>query len=206
MRIVDISQGMHAAMPVYPGDPPYASEPVCSFESGGDCEVSRISMSTHCGTHIDAPSHMLPDTEAVDQVPLARFIGACRVVTLPRTVITGSMIEELCPVSCERLLLRTDPTGAYPDRGVLNPAALDLDAARLLVQRGICLIGIDSLSIENMERTGGEVHRTLLGAGVSILEGLDLRQAEQGMCCLCAFPLKLEGENGSPCRAVLIYE
>ena len=197
---------VHAAMPVYPGDPPYASEPVCSFESGGDCEVSRISMSTHCGTHIDAPSHMIPHAETMGQVPLERFFGPCSVVTLPCALITGTMIEALCPASCERLLLRTDPTGGYRDRRELNPAAIDLDAARFLVQRGIRLIGIDSLSIENMEQTGGRVHRMLLGAGVTILEGLDLRDAEQGMCCLCAFPLKLVGENGSPCRAVLLYE
>ena len=206
MRIIDISQRITESMPVYPGDPPFRSQPVCLFETGDGCEVSKLTIGTHSGTHIDAPSHMIPGGASLDDVPLDCFIGPCRVLTMLQKVITEDMLRTANIRPGERVLLRTDPTGQAIDAGTLSCAAITPEAARYLAAQKICLVGIDSPSIEDVEQYGGEVHRTLLGAGIPILEGLDLRNAREEKYVLSALPLSLPGENGSPCRAVLIEE
>jgi len=104
----------------------------------------------------------------------------------------------------ERILIRTDPDGHYYREGRFNPAVLSMRAAQYLTQQRIKLIGIDSSSVENMEICDGEIHRMLLRSGVAIIEGLCLAKAIKEHYDLSALPLSLPGENGSPCRAVLI--
>ena len=203
MKIIDISQSLHENMPVYPGDPEFEAQRVYSFTQGDACEVSRIALGSHCGTHVDAPSHMLPNGESIDAISLNSFIGPCCVLTMPCALIEAKMLED-AQVQCgERILLRTDPSGAYSGNG---PASISLSAAQYLAKMSIKLVGIDTPSIEDMEVFGGEVHRKLLRSGIAILEGLCLQEAVDGEYMLSALPLKMKGENGSPCRAVLIRE
>ena len=83
MKIIDISQEIYSGMPVYPGDPSFQARRVNSFKQGDMCEVSEITMGTHCGTHVDAPLHMLPDGAPLESIPLDCFVGKCRVLTVP---------------------------------------------------------------------------------------------------------------------------
>ena len=83
MKIIDISQEIYQGMPVYPGDPTFQSHRVNSFKQGDMCEVSEVTMGTHCGTHIDAPTHMVPDGKPLESFPLDCFIGPCRVLNVP---------------------------------------------------------------------------------------------------------------------------
>lgn len=203
--IIDISQPLHAGMFVYPGDPRFSSRVVNSFRKGNMCEVSELTLGSHCGTHIDAPLHMIPDGETMDSLPLHLFIGPCRVLTMPAAVISERMLAERDIEEGERILLRTDPKGEYRgDR--FNPAVLSMRAAQYLAQKRVRLVGIDSPTVENMELCDGEIHRTLMRAGVAILEGLCLEDATRERYILSALPLRLTGENGAPCRAVLIEE
>ena len=204
--IIDISQELHPGMFVYPGDPRFSSRLVNSFGQGSMCEVSELTIGTHCGTHIDAPLHMLPEGKALEAMPLDLFIGPCRVLTLPAAVVNERMLLEHDIQEGERILLRTDPRGEYREPGRFNPAALSLRAAQLLLQRRVKLVGIDAPTVENMELGDGEIHRMLLGAGIAILEGLCLEGATKECYTLSALPLRLTGENGSPCRAVLVEE
>ena len=207
MKIIDISQRICPEMLVYPGDPCFRSSAVCSFEDGGECAVSEIVMGTHCGTHVDAPSHMLRDGDALEYVPLERFFGPCRVLTVAASVITKEMLLEYHVQSGERILLRTDPDGIYAaDNKVCNPAALSMSAVQHLIDCNVQLIGIDSPTVEDMEVSEGEIHRALLRAGIAILEGLQMEKATGEHYLLSALPLALYGENGSPCRAVLVEE
>ena len=178
-----------------------------SFRHGDICEVSELTIGSHCGTHIDAPLHMIPGGAAIETMPLDCFIGPCRVLTLPAHVITEKMLIEHNVESGERILLRTDPKGAYQAKnGQFNPAVLSMRAAQYLAQKQVKLVGIDSPTVENMEICDGEIHRTLLSAGVAVLEGLCLEQASGENYLLSALPLSLTGENGAPCRAVLVEE
>jgi len=207
MKIIDISQEIRSDMTVYPGDPHFASRPSSSFKHGDICEVSELTIGSHCGTHIDAPLHMIPGGKTIESLPLDCFIGPCRVLTLPAHVITEKMLVEHDVKPGERILLRTDPKGAHQAKnGQFNPAVLSMRAAQHLAQLPVKLIGIDSPTVENMEICDGEVHRTLLKAGVAVLEGLCLEKAINEHYYLSALPLALAGENGAPCRAVLVEE
>ena len=194
-------------MTVYPGDPRFHSHSVSSFKQGDICEVSELTIGSHCGTHIDAPLHMIPGGASLECVPLEAFIGPCRVLTLPTNVVTEKMLMEHNIQCAERILLRTDPEAKHkPKNGEFNPAVLSLRAAQYLVKAGVRLVGIDSPTVENMEAHDGEIHRTLLSGGVAILEGLLLEEAEREHYFLSALPLSLTGGNGAPCRAVLVEE
>jgi len=207
MKIIDISQEIRSDMTVYPGDPSFHSRPSSSFKHGDMCEVSELTIGSHCGTHIDAPLHMIPGGATLESMPLDCFIGPCRVLTLPVNVVTEKMLMECGVKSGERILLRTDPKGEYkPKNGQFNPAVLSVRAAQYLAQTGVKLIGIDAPTVENMEICDGEIHRTLLSNGVAILEGLLLGEATKENYYLSALPLSLTGENGAPCRAVLVEE
>lgn len=204
MKIIDISQRITPDMLVYPGDPRVQIRAVSSFKKGDGCEVSELTLGSHCGTHIDAPSHMIVGGASLDQLPLERFCGTCRVITLPAAVISEKMLIDADIREGERILLRTDPQGKYTSKGRFNPSVLSLRAAQYLAGKKLALLGIDAPTVENVELCDGEVHRALLSAGVILLEGLCLEDAPSGEYLLSAFPLSLVGENGSPCRAVLI--
>ena len=204
--IIDISQELHPGMFVYPGDPRFSARLVNSFRQGNMCEVSEVTIGTHCGTHIDAPLHMIPDGDALEKMPLDRFIGPCRVLTIPAAVVGERMLLEHDIKEGERILLRTDPHGEYRNAGRFNPSVLSVRAAQILAEKRVRLIGIDSPTVENMELCDGEIHRMLMRAGVAILEGLCLEKATKERYLLSALPLNMPGENGSPCRAVLIEE
>lgn len=204
MKIIDISQEIYSGMLVYPGDPSFQERQVSSFRRGDMCEVSEITMGTHCGTHVDAPLHMLPDGAPLENIPLDCFIGECRVLTIPYPIISEKTLEEFQVKPGERILFRTDPNGKYNRHGKFNPAVLSMRAAQYLAQLPVKLIGIDAPTVENMELCDGEVHRALLKAGIPILEGLRLEEVEGENYMLSALPIRLTGENGAPCRAVLI--
>lgn len=205
-KIIDISQKVCPEMAVYPGDPRYQTRTVCSFKLGDMCEVSELTMGSHCGTHIDAPLHMIPDGAGIDAMPLDCFYGPCRVLTIGAAVVTEKMLEDLSIEPGERILLRTDPAGKYAGSNRFNPTVLSMRAAQYLAQRQVRLVGIDAPTVENMELCDGEIHRALLSAGVAILEGVCLKDAVKERYTLSALPLNLIGENGAPCRAVLIDE
>jgi len=207
MKIIDISQEIREDMTVYPGDPSFHRCPSSSFKHGDICEVSELTIGSHCGTHIDAPLHMIPGGATLESMPLDAFIGPCRVLTLPVNVVTEKMLIEHNVKAGERILLRTDPEARYtPKNGEFNPAVLSVGAAHYLAKIGVKLIGIDAPTVENMEICDGEIHRILLSGGVGILEGLLLEKADREHYFLSALPLSLTGENGAPCRAVLVEE
>lgn len=207
MKVIDISQRIQHDMTVYPGDPVFQRHLVSSFKHGNICEVSELTIGSHCGTHIDAPRHMIPGGAPIESIPLEHFIGPCRVLTFQAHIITEKMLIEKQIQEGERILLRTDPRGEYlPVHGQFNPSVLSMRAAQYLAQQKIRLIGIDAPTVENMEICDGEIHRTLLEAGVAILEGLCLTEAAGEHYYLSALPLSLHGENGAPCRAVLVEE
>ncbi|MGN0990409.1 MAG: cyclase family protein [Candidatus Ventricola sp.] len=207
MKIIDISQEIRSDMTVYPGDPRFHSQVCASFKQGDMCEVSELTIGSHCGTHVDAPLHMIPGGATIESMPLDCFVGPCRVLTFDAQVITEKMLVDCQVAEGERILLRTDPKGQYtPKNGHFNPAVLSMRAAQYLAQQHVKLVGIDAPTVENMEICDGEIHRTLLGTGVAILEGLRLEKATGENYFLSALPLSLTGENGAPCRAVLIEE
>jgi arylformamidase len=178
---IDISVQLRDGMVVWPGDPPTRIERISAIERGEAENISAMSLCLHAGTHIDAPLHYFEGGAAIDRLPFDAVIGPARVIL--GADLAGQKIRR-----GERILFKTRNSGVC-----LTP-----EAAECLAARGIRAVGIDDLSI------GGErVHKILLGAGIWIIEGLDLSAVEPGNYDLVCLPLSIPGSDGAPARAVL---
>ena len=183
-RLIDITFPICPRMQVWPGDPEIR------FHPGA---VVRVELGAHTGTHVDAPRHYVEDGATVDQLDLADLCGPCRVLDVAGMdrVQLREAFEECRRDGVGRVLLKAE-----------GGATLDLEGAHAAKRAGLRLVGPESMSIE--EASGdGSVHRTLLEAGILILERLRLDFAAPGDYMLWALPIPLAGLDGAPCRVVL---
>jgi arylformamidase len=169
---------------------------------------SRIEAGVHHGTHIDAPLHFIADGKSIESLPLEVLVGRVTVVALPDVdMITASALDSVSlPSDSERILFKTSNSDLWDDLGHeyrLDCVTVAPDAARRLVDRGVRLVGVDYLSIEEYDLEGNATHKTLLGAGVVIVEGLDLRNVDAGTYEMACLPIKITGSDGAPARVVL---
>jgi len=211
MKFYDITLTIRPSMPVWPGDPKVILDRISKIEEGANANVSKISMSVHTGTHMDAPFHFLKEGKSIDALPLEILIGPAQVVQVPDSVetITAGVLEKAAiGEGVERLLIKTRNSAYWtnPDHAFHTDfLAVEADGAAYLVKRGVKLVGIDYLSIAPYKKSR-PTHETLLKAGMVILEGVDLSAVPAGFYQLICLPLKLGGSDGSPARAVLIEE
>jgi len=193
-------------MPIFPGDVPFALEPVLRIGNGQICNLSKLTLGTHTGTHLDAPWHFDDGGQRIHELDLQRLIGRAYVADLRgHGVITAESLDQSgVPGSCTRLLLKTDNEHLWSEAGFRKDFVyLTGDAADWILNRSIDLIGIDYLSVEEFGAPEPIVHWKLCGAGVIIVEGLDLNEVPPGEYELICLPLKIEGGDGSPVRAIL---
>jgi arylformamidase len=200
MKIIDVTRPLINGMLVYPGD----LIPLFSQADHGRYLISDLHLSSHTGTHIDAPVHYLKSGDTIDTIPLSHLIGRCRVIDMSDAgdLITAEHLDgELEGV--KRLLLKTrfSGKGAFTE----EYPSLALDAACSITDHGIECVGIDSPSIESFN-CDGSVHRQLLGKGCIIIELLDLSDVPKGDYTMVAMPLRLAGLDGSPARVVLMKQ
>ncbi|MEA4853981.1 MAG: cyclase family protein [Christensenella sp.] len=179
IKIIDITLRLDDTIKIYEGDPHVRLEKFFTVENYGYA-VSKLSMGSHSGTHIDAPAHVIDGGRTVREIPLSDLVGDCLVVEIGSGKI---------PKGTKRVLLK----GAAEEETQLSPKT-----AKQLVDAGIRLIGTDALSIGN-----DEVHKIFLSEGICILESLNLKKAAAGKYFLCALPLKID-TDGSPLRACLV--
>jgi len=208
MRIHDISLPISARLPVWPGDPPVVVSFHQHLERGDGCTLSHLSLSTHAGTHVDAPAHFLAGGTTVDTLALAALIGPALVVDVgPVSAITAAVLWDLAiPLQVERLLFRTRNSAKWAageERFGEDFVAITEDGAQWLVERKVRLVGVDYLSVAPFAAPE-PTHRVLLAAGVLVVEGLNLHDVVPGDYELVCLPLRLEGTDGAPARAVLI--
>lgn len=204
MKLYDITVPLSADLPTYPGDPPVTIEPVTRIARGDTANVSRLTLTTHSGTHLDVPLHFRDDGSSVDLLPLSLLVGKARVIDLRGVrAIDRKELARLPVRGEERLLLRTDNSLLWERSGFCTEyACLTPDGADYLLETGAKLIGIDYLSIERFD-SDGAIHRQLLDAGIVILEGLNLDGVEAGEYELLCLPLNVRGGDGAPVRALL---
>lgn len=203
---IDISVPIRDAMVHWPGDPPVAIKLVKDMEHGDTANLSTISMGAHSGTHVDAPIHFIRQGMGVDRMPLDTMVGRARVVEIKDTEAIRP--EELLQHRVrrgERILFKTRNSSRVwqTDEFVEDFVFISDDAARFLVDRDVRLVGIDYLSVGSFKRGGSYAHKTLLGGGVWVIEGLDLSRVIPGKYDLICLPLKLAQGDGAPARAVL---
>jgi arylformamidase len=201
-KLHDISVPINAAMHVYDGNPGFRLELVDSIAAGAHANVSRLDLGVHNGTHVDAPVHFIDGGAGTDSLDLETLIGPASVVDA--TAVSGGLDAEALgalafPNDLTRILFKTSNSQLWSRVSFSRDfVRLTGSGARFLVEKGVRLVGIDYLSIGD-----AEAHRELLSARVIALEGLDLREVEPGKYELICLPVRLEGSDGAPARAIL---
>ena len=200
MKFFDISKDLSAKTIPWPGDTQFQRT-----QSQGTAIVSKLILSTHTGTHIDAPKHFLFKKSGVDQIRLQKLVGTCKVVKVESSpLIQVNDLKGLKIKAGDKILFKTKNGRLLKQKKFIsNYVSLSLTAAQYLAAKKIDLIGIDYFGIEAKSAPGHPVHKTLLAAGIVIVEGLDLSKVGTGTYNLAALPLKIKGGDGSPARVIL---
>lgn len=208
INIYDVTLTISADMPTWPGDPPLVLERVNKIEEGKNANVSKLSLSVHTGTHVDAPFHFLQDGGTVENLSLDVLIGAARVVEIPAAcdVVNAEVLKAAgVQTGIERLLLKTRNSLLWEKqdkRFETGFVGVDLEGAEYLASIGIRLVGIDYLSIAPF-RKSRPTHEVLLKANMVIIEGLNLCDVPAGDYQMYCLPLKLADTDGAPARVIL---
>jgi len=211
VKVFDVSIPIRPDMHVWPGIDPPESKLIFSHANGDGADVTQFSMVVHTGTHVDAPRHFIADGGKVKDMNLEDMVGPAYVGYLPDVdIITAADLEQLpIPAGCERLLLKTKNSQIW-QKGLegfqMKYVYLSHDASSWIVDHGIRLVGVDYLSVDEVETTDSIAHLTILGSGVVIIEGVVLTDVEPGEYQLYCLPLKLENAEGSPARVILVDE
>ncbi|MBI4672167.1 MAG: cyclase family protein [Chloroflexi bacterium] len=208
MQIFDLSVPLRNEMPYYPGDPAPQITRLEDHERGDAWTTTHLSVCAHVGTHVDAPLHRIRGAAPVDALSLQTLIGRAYVVDLS-DVASEIHAEDLearnIPLSAERLVLKTRNARLWAREGFQTDfVALGESGAHWVVERGIRLVALDYLSADLFTAQNFRAHEVLLGARVVIVEGILSGEIAEGWYTLICLPLRLQGADGAPARAVLI--
>lgn len=204
MSIRDISVAIGEGTPEWPGDTPYSCRWTWEIARGDSVNVSEIRSSPHVGTHADAPIHVRDGWPASQELPLEPFLGRAFVLSVDpsNSIIEPAHLASLPSGPVERLLLRSGrgiAAGTFPGSW---PALSDA-SLRLLLDRGLRLLGVDSPSVDARTSTTLDLHKALFAGGAYNIENLDLRGIDDGEYELIALPLKILSADAAPVRALL---
>jgi arylformamidase len=203
VTLIDISPVLSPRVAVWPGDVPFSRAVALSIAGGANIDLSSITTTVHVGAHTDAPSHYVAGGETIEARPLELYYGPCQVVHVH--VERGQRVrpEHLGDIRAPRVLIRT---GTFPDPDDFNQdfAALSPELVEHLVAHGVRLVGIDTPSIDLCHDKVLHTHLAVARHDLAVLEGIVLDHVEAGVYTLVAFPLRIEGADASPVRAVLI--
>jgi arylformamidase len=212
MKIWDISRTLSDDLAEWPGDEPFHFRLTRKIAEGQSVNLGAIGMSVHNGTHADARFHFDTNGESIEKAPLEIYLGRAAVIDLTEAFSQSKekhliTVEDLQPHSEEiaessRLLVKT---GRWTDSTVF-PNQIPVIAANVpswLQKNGVKLLGLDLPSVDEIDSKSLQNHHALAGAGIAIVESLDLSGVGPGIYNFAALPLKIAGGDGAPMRAVL---
>lgn len=206
-ELIDISPRLAPDLAVFPGDTPLSRELLLELERGDPVTLSTLRATVHLGAHVDAPSHYGAGAASIDELPLDRFVGPCRVLHVtvrPGALVSWASVHQALGgrETTPRLLLAT---GTYPDATRFDRkfAGIEPGVARELGRQGVELLGVDTPSVDPADSKELPAHAACLESGITILEGLVLDGVAEGAYELIALPLRLAGFEASPVRAIL---
>ena len=206
--IYDISVLLGSESILFPNDTPYSMDSVETIERSGICNVSKLALSAHYGTHIDAPLHFIQNGKSIDQYSVQEFILPAQVIEIKDTEsIRPSELEPLDIKRGDALLFKTNNSASSRSiNGIFSEdfVYLSAEAADYCVKKGVSLVGIDYATIDKYGDMNFPAHRTLSKNGVLILEGIHLKDVPAGKYTLFCLPLKIKGSEASPVRAILV--
>lgn len=204
MNIYDISITIKEDMVVWKNDPKPKFEKICSIENNDKCNLSSIFLSSHTGTHIDAPSHFIQNGLTIDKIDNSLLFGEVSVIEIlnKKTIQKQDLINKNI---LKRIIFKTDNSELWNknEKFTDDYTAINSDTAEYLVNKGVKLIGIDYLSIGHTNKDSHKTHKILLSNNVIIVEGLNLFDIDEGVYNLFCSPLKLKNLDGSPARVFL---
>jgi arylformamidase len=201
----DISVTIKSGMVHWPGDPAVSIRRIKDRDKGAAANLSLISMGSHTGTHIDAPSHFIPKGPSIDNISLDAMIGPARVIEVQdRECIKEAHLRK-CRIRCKERILFKTRNSQYRSGAAFkkNFVYISLEAAHYLAAKGVRAVGIDYLSVGGYYKDGVQVHQVLLGGGICVIEGLNLSQVQPGNYDLICLPLKILNGDGAPARAII---
>lgn len=205
MKLIDVTVPIDSNLATYPGNTPFTLESVKRMARGDHSNVSSLHMSAHGGTHVDAPWHSFDDGAGVESLPLEMLCGRTRVVEVTtRRAVTAEDLAGFDLREDVRLLLKTHNSRLWGTPEFHEDfIGVTEGGARFLVDRGVKVLGVDYLSVEQHGTPGAPAHRVLLGGGTIVIEGLNLRDVDPGTYEMFCLPLPVVGADGAPARVIL---
>ena len=203
---IDISVTIKPGMAHWPDNPEIRVDRMMDIEKGDVCNVSVLSMGSHTGTHMDAPLHFLRNGRSLDKMPLDATIGPARVIEIKdKEAVKVVELEKQRIKPGERILFKTinSKKSWKSDSFDEDFVYISKEAAAFLAKAKVMTVGIDYLSVGGFRKDGIETHHALLGAGIWIIEGLNLSKITPGRYELNCLPLKVLNSDGAPARALL---
>ncbi len=202
---IDISPVLSSEIGVWPGDVPFSRKKTLSFSEGDHLELSSITTTLHLGAHADGPIHYDKDGVGIDKRSLESYLGKVQVVSvqIPRGERIHISDLRKTEIRAPRVLFRT---GSFPDPNNWNEDfnSLSSELIEYLVEKSVKLVGIDTPSVDPQNDKGLESHTAIYKNDLAILEGLVLSEVDDGFYTLVALPLKIQGADASPVRAILV--
>ena len=203
---LDVSVPLYSGMVHWPDNPPVEIERTLDMGRGDVCNVSKLAMGAHTGTHMDAPLHFLKDGTSIDQMPFAATLGRARVIEIQdHESIKEAELHQHDLRKGERILFKTLNSSRcwQSDSFFEDFVYISREAAQYLARLQVQTVGVDYLSVGGYRLDGQATHLALLSAGIWIIEGLNLSQVQPGAYDLICLPLKMLGSEGAPARAIL---
>ena len=205
MKLIDVTVPLDANLPLYPGNTPFSIEAVKRLARGDSSNLSTLHLSAHAGTHVDAPYHFFDEAPGTEALPIELLIGRARVIEITTRKAIGP--DDLARTDLSediRLLIKTHNSRLWGSPEFhADYVGLTEAGARYLVERGVKVLGVDYLSVEEFKKPGAPAHHALLGGGVIVIEGLNLSDAEAGQYEMYCLPLRIAEADGAPARVVL---
>lgn len=203
---IDISLTIYPGMPYWPDNPAVSVEPSQCLAHGDVCNVSKLTIGTHTGTHVDGINHFIKGGMGIDQMPLDATIGKARVLEIKDS--ESIKVAELEPHNIqagERILFKTQNSirALKTNQFIEDFVYISTEAASYLAAKKVRTVGVDYLSVGGYEGNVVEVHHALLGSGIWAIEGLNLAEVEPGEYELICLPIKLKDGDGGLARAIL---
>lgn len=198
----DITRELYSGFPVWPGDTPFTYELTWKMSEGSSVNVGKLFGTTHLGTHLDAPYHYDPQGATLEQIPLEMLMGPCLLVDASsQPTLDTDWIASLPQLPMRVLFFTGQPNrwAVFPEEFV----AFTAQAALLLGQKGVKLVGTDAPSVDPLTSKTLSAHHAFNQAGIYLLEGLALEGVPSGSYELLALPLKVLGADAAPVRALL---
>lgn len=203
MDLIDISRPLSPATAVWPGDQPVEWHWTAQIQEGSTVNLGAIQLSTHAGSHVDAPRHVRMDGESTDSFELSAFIGPVEVVAVEEDQIRPRHVAE---VTTPRVLFKTSASALSADEWPDSITSLHPETVSALDASGAVLMGTDAPSVDPLDSTSLPAHHALIDADIVNLEGLALDHVDPGRYRLVALPLKIQAADAAPVRAALIND